>query len=96
MDDQSPRRVTESATADKLKGHAKEAYGTVKEKLGSATGDRRMEAEGQARNLDGKKDRLKGEIKEAIDDAKAKLKAAGEVVRDKVEEVRQHAREHTR
>ena len=77
-----------SSTADKAKGHVKEAVGKAKEKLGSALGDDKLETRGTAQRLEGKKDRLKGEIKEAIDDVKGKIEAGVEVVKEKIDEAR--------
>lgn len=78
-----------SATADKAKGHAKETMGTIKEKVGSAIGDDKLEAEGKLQNAEGKKDRAKGEIKETIDDVKNKVKAGVEVVKEKIDQARE-------
>jgi uncharacterized protein YjbJ (UPF0337 family) len=77
-----------SATADKAKGHVKEAVGKVKEKVGGAVGDDKLETKGTVQRLEGKKDRLKGEIKDAIDDVKGKIEAGVEVVKEKLHEAR--------
>lgn len=77
-----------SATADKAKGHIKEAVGKVKEKVGNAIGDDKLAAKGTAQRLEGKKDRLKGEIKDTIDDVKGKIEAGVEVVKEKIDEAR--------
>lgn len=77
-----------SATADKTKGHVKEAVGKVKEKVGGAIGDDKLEAKGTAQRMEGKKDRLKGEIKETIDDVKGKIEAGAEVVKEKFDQAR--------
>jgi len=77
-----------SAAADKAKGHTQEVIGTVKAKVGSAIGDRELEAKGRVQNAEGKADRLKGEIKEKIEDAKDYAKAGVEAVKDKIAEVR--------
>jgi len=82
------RNATQSAAADKAKGHSKEVIGKIKEKVGGAIGDHELEAKGRLQNAEGKKDRLKGEIKEEIEEVKDKVKAGVEVVKDKINEVR--------
>jgi uncharacterized protein YjbJ (UPF0337 family) len=61
------------ATSDKVQGQAKEVAGIV-------TGDKDLEAEGQA-------DRQTGEAKERVDDAKDKAQEVVDQVKDKAEEV---------
>lgn len=56
---------------DKMKGK-------VKETVGTATGDRELEAEG-------KKDTLKGAVKEKIEDAKRVIKDADDEVKGRRE-----------
>ena len=60
-------------TNDKLEGKAKEVIGEGKERLGEATGDEEMEAEGTADKLEGKGQGMVGEAKEALDDVKKKV-----------------------
>ena len=48
---------------DKLKGKAKEAMGSVREKAGEMTGNEEMEAEGKAQKAEGKLEGLKGDAK---------------------------------
>jgi uncharacterized protein YjbJ (UPF0337 family) len=77
-----------SAAADKAKGHTKEVIGTIKEKVGRAIGDDELEAKGYAQNAEGKVDRAKGEIKEKVEDVKNKVKAGAEVVKEKIDQLR--------
>jgi uncharacterized protein YjbJ (UPF0337 family) len=59
-------------TNDKLEGKAKEIVGEGKERLGEATGDEEMEAEGTADKLEGKGQGMVGKAKDALDDIKRK------------------------
>lgn len=56
-------------TKDKIKGMANEAAGNVKQGVGKATGNRKMQAEGKAQEL-------KGEAQQAMGDVKNKVKGA--------------------
>lgn len=51
---------------DKVKGTANEAAGKIKEEIGKATGDRKLEAKGVAQNA-------KGHAQKAVGDVKGKL-----------------------
>src|SRR5579871_6584386 len=53
---------------DELKGKAREAGGTVQEKAGQVTGDRKMEAEGNERKNEGKVEGAWGKAKDAAGD----------------------------
>jgi len=55
-----------SSTKDKIKGNANEAIGKVKEGVGKATGNPRLEGEGDAQQLKGKAQQVKGDVKDAI------------------------------
>ncbi len=79
--------ASNSAAADKARGHSDELVGSVKEKVGSVIGDDKLEAEGQVQNAEGKAERMKGEFKEKIDDATDKVKAGVGAVKDKVNEL---------
>ena len=54
---------------DQIKGAAKDAKGSVKEGMGKAMGDRRMEAEGAAERMEGKVQKGVGNMKDAARDA---------------------------
>ena len=53
---------------DTIKGGAKEAGGVVKKKVGQATGDVNMEAEGAALEGEGKVQKAVGNIKDGVRD----------------------------
>jgi uncharacterized protein YjbJ (UPF0337 family) len=49
-----------------LKGGAQDIKGKVKEKIGSATGNRDLEAEGKMDQVEGKTRKVVGDVKDAI------------------------------
>lgn len=53
---------------DEIKGAGKDAKGAVKEAVGRATGDERLEAEGTADRVEGKVQKGVGAFKEAARD----------------------------
>lgn len=53
---------------DEIKGSAKDAKGSVKEAVGRATGDERLEADGTADRVEGKVQKGVGAFKEAARD----------------------------
>lgn len=53
---------------DKLQGVADKVAGTVKEGVGKATHDEKLEAEGKLQQLKGKGEEVKGKVKGAIND----------------------------
>jgi len=54
---------------DEMKGAAKDAKGSVKEAIGKATGNERMQAEGVAEKTAGKMQKGVGDMKDAARDA---------------------------
>lgn len=54
---------------DEVKGSAKKMTGTVKDKLGKATGDEQMRAEGKADKAEGSVQKGFGKAKETVRDA---------------------------
>lgn len=58
-----------SSTTDKIKGMANEAAGNVKQAVGRATGNERLEAEGFAQERKGEAQQLAGKAKDAVKDA---------------------------
>ena len=54
---------------DQIKGAAKDAKGSMKEGVGKAMGDRKMEAEGASERLEGKVQKGVGAVKDAARDA---------------------------
>ena len=63
-----------SSTTDKIKGLANEAAGNVKQGIGKATGDERLQAEGKAQEV-------KGEAQKTVGDAKQGVKNAADTVK---------------
>ena len=57
------------STADKIKGTTNEAVGNVKQGVGKAVGNDRLQAEGAAQELKGKGQKAVGDVKETIKDA---------------------------
>lgn len=55
-----------SSTTDKIKGLANEAAGNVKQAVGRATGNQRLEAEGAGQELKGEAQQAKGKAKDAV------------------------------
>jgi uncharacterized protein YjbJ (UPF0337 family) len=60
-------------TTDKIKGKAKDMAGTGKEKLGRATGDEEMEAEGTVQKGEGKAQGALGTVKDKAKEIKEKV-----------------------
>jgi uncharacterized protein YjbJ (UPF0337 family) len=54
---------------DEVEGGAKEARGAVKDAIGKATGDKKLQADGAADKAEGKVQKTAGKIKEAARDA---------------------------
>lgn len=54
---------------DTIQGAAKQAVGSVKEAIGKATGDQRLEAEGLTQRAAGKIERSVGDLKSAAREA---------------------------
>jgi uncharacterized protein YjbJ (UPF0337 family) len=75
---------TRDGFIDKTKGRAKEAAGTVKQKVGEAIGNEEMESEGLAQRGEGKFDRAKGAVKDTVHDAKETVRAGAEAVKQKI------------
>jgi uncharacterized protein YjbJ (UPF0337 family) len=53
-----------SSTTDKIKGLANEAVGNVKQGVGSATGNEKLQAEGKAQELKGDAQKTAGDVKD--------------------------------
>ena len=54
---------------DEIEGAAKEARGAVKDAIGKATGDKKLQADGAADKVEGKIQKAAGQVKEAARDA---------------------------
>jgi uncharacterized protein YjbJ (UPF0337 family) len=57
------------STSDKISGLTNQAAGKVKEGVGKATGDAKLETEGAAQNVKGKVQKGIGDAKGAVKDA---------------------------
>ncbi len=55
-----------SSTGDKIKGMANEAVGNVKQGVGKATDNTKLQGEGKAQELKGEAQQAKGNAKDAI------------------------------
>ncbi|AKT31878.1 CsbD family protein [Pseudomonas syringae pv. actinidiae] len=55
-----------SSTSDKVKGMANEAAGNVKQAVGKATDNTKLQAEGKAQELKGEGQQAKGEVKDVV------------------------------
>ncbi|KPB70380.1 CsbD family protein [Pseudomonas cannabina] len=55
-----------SSTSDKIKGMANEAVGNVKQAVGKATDNTKLQGEGKAQELKGEGQQAKGEVKDAV------------------------------
>lgn len=58
-----------SSTGDKMKGLANEAAGNVKQGVGKATGNEKLQAEGKGQELKGKGQKTVGDAKQGVKDA---------------------------
>ena len=56
------------ANEDQTEGKMKDLGGKVKEEIGGVTGDKDMEAEGQADQVEGKVQKKVGDVKESFKD----------------------------
>jgi len=61
---------------DKMEGKTKEATGWAKDKAGEATGDKELEAKGEAERTEGKAQGAMGKMKDAAGDAVDAVKDA--------------------
>ncbi|MBX9685039.1 MAG: CsbD family protein [Hyphomicrobium sp.] len=57
-----------SSTTDKIKGHANDAAGNVKQAVGKAVGSEKLQAEGAAQELKGEAQIAVGKTKDAVKD----------------------------
>ena len=62
-----------SSTSDKIKGAANEAAGAVKQGVGEAVGNPKLQAEGAGQKLKGKAQGTLGEAKDSVKDAAKKI-----------------------
>jgi len=64
---------------DEVEGKLDRAVGAVKDKVGEATGNRELEAEGEAQNAEGKGEEAWGKLKHGVGDA---VDAVGDAVKN--------------
>lgn len=64
-----------SSTTDKIKGLANEAVGNVKQGIGSATGNEKLQAEGKTQELKGEAQKTTGDVKDGIKNAADTVKS---------------------
>ncbi|GJD61113.1 MULTISPECIES: CsbD family protein [Methylobacterium] len=64
-----------SSTTDKIKGLANEAVGNIKQGIGSATGNEKLQAEGKAQELKGEAQKTAGDVKDGIKNAADTVKS---------------------
>jgi len=64
---------------DEVEGKLDRAVGAVKDKVGEATGNRDLEAEGEAQNAEGKGEEAWGKLKHGVGDA---VDAVGDAVKN--------------
>ena len=58
-----------SSTEDKIKGMANEAAGNIKQGVGAATDNERLEGEGQTQEVKGEAQQTLGKAKDTVGDA---------------------------
>ena len=63
-----------SSTTDRIKGTANQAAGAVKKSVGSALGNRKLEAEGMAQEVKGRTQKTVGEAKQGVKNAARTVK----------------------
>jgi uncharacterized protein YjbJ (UPF0337 family) len=64
-----------SSTTDKIKGLANEAVGNIKQGIGGATGNEKLQAEGKAQELKGEAQKTTGDVKDGIKNAADTVKS---------------------
>ncbi|MGX7708033.1 CsbD family protein [Methylobacterium sp. Gmos1] len=64
-----------SSTTDKIKGLANEAVGNIKQGIGNATGNEKLQAEGKAQELKGEAQKTTGDVKDGIKNAADTVKS---------------------
>ena len=67
---------------DRIKGSVEQAKGVVKEVVGKATGDAKLEVEGRNEKAAGKVQNAVGGVKDAMRDALKKVRAPARISRD--------------
>ncbi len=69
---------------DEAKGKWEQVKGTVKDKVGEATGDRSLEAEGEAQNAEGKTQETWGKFKHGVSDT---VDSVGDAIKNTADKI---------
>ncbi len=69
---------------DEAEGKWEQLKGTVKDKVGEATGDERLEAEGEAQNAEGHGQETWGKLKQGVSDT---VDAVGDAVKNTADKI---------
>ncbi len=69
---------------DEVEGKYEQAKGWVKDKVGEATGDRDLEAEGEVQNAEGKSQETWGKAKRGVSDT---VDAAGDAIKNAADSI---------
>ena len=72
-----------AGTSDKVTGKINEVVGTVKDKVGEVTGDKKLEAEGEVQHAEGKGEQILGNLKGSFEDVAEKAKHIAENAKEK-------------
>ncbi len=70
---------------DEMDGKWEQVKGTVKDKVGEATGDRDLEAEGEIQNAEGETQETWGKFKRGVGDA---VDAVGDAIKDTGDDIK--------
>ena len=69
---------------DEVQGNWEQMKGTVKEKVGGATGDRSLESEGDMQNAEGKSQETWGKFKHGVSDT---IDSVGDAIKNTADNV---------
>ena len=69
---------------DEAEGTWEQVKGTVKDKVGEATGDRSLEAEGEMQNAEGKSQETWGKFKRGVSDT---IDSVGDAIKNTADDV---------
>lgn len=69
---------------DEVEGKWEQVKGTVKDKVGEATGDRELEAEGEVQNAEGKSQETWGDVKRGVSDT---VDAVGNAIKNTADKI---------
>ena len=69
---------------DEIKGKFEQGKGTIKDKVGELTGNRRMEAEGEAKHAEGETRETWGKFKRGVSNA---VDSVGDAISDTADDI---------